>query len=45
MSTLQASRKPSDIGHRFADFTAESYDAKARTVEAVLSIGAAVQRA
>ena len=43
MSTA-AFRKPPDIGRRFADFKAESYDAKARTVEAVLSVGAAVKR-
>jgi hypothetical protein len=45
MSTAAiAFRKPPAIGHRFADFKAESYDAKARTVEAVLSVGAAVKR-
>jgi Caudovirus prohead serine protease len=43
MSTA-AFRKPPAIGHRFADFKAESYDAKARTFEAVLSTGAAVKR-
>src|ERR1700722_19820177 len=32
------------VEHRFADFKAESYDAKARTVEAVLSVGAEVKR-
>jgi len=42
--TAPAFRKPPNIGHRFADFKAESYDAKARTVEAVLSVGAEVKR-
>ena len=32
------------IERRFADFKTESYDAKARTVEAVLSVGAEVKR-
>jgi hypothetical protein len=40
----QAIRRPPAIERRFADFKAESYDAKARTVEAVLSVGAAVKR-
>jgi hypothetical protein len=46
MSTAVFRKPPAGVvEHRFADFKAESYDADARTVEAVLSVGAAVQRA
>ena len=42
---LSGRRAPAvTVEHRFADFKAESYDAKARTVEAVLSVGAEVKR-
>jgi hypothetical protein len=45
MSTAAFRKLPvSGTEHRFADFKTESYDAKARTVEAVLSVGAAVKR-
>jgi hypothetical protein len=37
-------RKPPDIGHRFADLRPESHNPTARTVEAVLSVGAEVKR-
>src|ERR1700746_410556 len=43
MSTA-AFRKPPTIGHRFADLKPESYDAKARTFEAVLSTSTPVRR-
>lgn len=43
-TAMQTIRKPPAIGHRFADLRASTYDSKARTVEAVLSVGAQVKR-
>jgi Caudovirus prohead serine protease len=45
MNSATQTRKPPTIGHRFADLKSSSYDATARTIEAVLSVGAPVQRA
>ena len=45
MSTASFRKLPAGVvEHRFADFKVESYDAKAHTVEAVLSAGAIVRR-
>jgi hypothetical protein len=45
MNIAQTIRKPPAVGHRFADLKSSTYNPTSRTIEAVLSVGAAVQRA